>query len=105
SFLPIFTGAVLAHRLPGDPVWLLLVGPSGATKTEALRSLYDYPSVYPMSDLSARTFASGLDTHGGGDPSLLARLTDEILVLKDLTTVLEKSYEERQAILAQLREI
>src|SRR5207248_4272580 len=47
---------------------------------------------------------SALDI-GGTDPSLLARLSEEILVLTDLTTVLQKSQEERQAILAQLREI
>jgi hypothetical protein len=62
------------------------------------------PGVHPLSALTARTLASGLDTQAG-DPSLLARLSDEVLVLKDFTTVLEMSREERQAILAQLREI
>src|SRR5205823_893094 len=41
----------------------------------------------------------------GAEPSLLARLSDEILVLKDFGTVLEMPRTERQAILAQLREI
>jgi len=40
-----------------------------------------------------------------GDPSLLARLTNQVRVLKDFGTVLEMSREGRQAILAQLREI
>jgi hypothetical protein len=104
GFLPILTGALLAHGLGGEPVWLLIVAPPGGTKTEPLRALYGYPGIYPLSELTARTFASGLDT-GGSDPSLLARLSHEILVLKDLTTVLEGHREERQAILAQLREI
>jgi hypothetical protein len=102
AFLPVLTGAVLAHRLGGEPVWLLLVAPPGGTKSEPLRTLYGYPGMYPLSDLTARTFASGLDK---GDPSLLARLKDEILVLKDFTTVLEGQRDERQKILAQLREI
>jgi hypothetical protein len=104
GFLPILTGAILAHGLGGEPVWLLVVAPPGGTKTEPLRAFYGYPGIYPLSELTARTFASGLDT-GGSDPSLLARLSHEILVLKDLTTVLEGHREERQAILAQLREI
>ncbi|HEX2987437.1 MAG TPA: hypothetical protein VHS06_04620, partial [Chloroflexota bacterium] len=63
------------------------------------------PGVYPLSDLTARTFASGLDTHGESDPSFLSKLNDEILSVKDLTTILEMHQEERQAVLAQLREI
>jgi hypothetical protein len=104
ALLPVLVGAFVAHQLGMDPVWLLIVAPPGGTKTEVLRALYGFPGVYPLSDLTARTFASGLDTPSG-DPSLLARLTNEILVLKDFTTVLEKHRDERQAILAQLREI
>src|SRR5262249_50836636 len=105
ALLVVLVGAVLAHRLAGDPGWLLLVAPPGATKPEPLRALYDVPGVYPLSELTARTFASGLGEARGLDPSLLARLSDQILVLKDFTTVLEMRREDRQAILAQLREI
>jgi hypothetical protein len=104
GLIVIVVGAVLAHLLTGDSVWLLVVAPPGGTKSELLRALYGYQGIYPLSELTARTFASGLDK-ADGDPSLLARLSDEILVLKDFTTVLEMHREERQAILAQLREI
>ena len=104
ALIPVLAGALLAHRLSSESVWLLIVAPPGGTKTEPLRSLYDYPGIFPLSELTARTFASGLDTQGP-DPSLLNRLEDEILVLKDLTTVLEMHRDERQAIFAQLREI
>ena len=56
--LTVVVGAVLAHRLGFDPVWLLVVAPPGGTKSEILRALVDYPGIYPLSDLSARTFAS-----------------------------------------------
>jgi len=105
DLLPIIVGTVLAHRLGGEPVWLLIVAPPGGTKTEPLRALYDCPGIYPLSELTPKTFASGLEVPGGHDPSLLRRLTDEILLLKDFTTVLEMRREDRQAILAQLREI
>ncbi len=102
--LPVILGAIVAHRFAGTSPWLLIVAPPSGTKTELLRATWNVPGVYPLSELTARTFASGLETHGD-DPSLLARLTDEVLVLKDFTTVLEMPREERQAILAQLREL
>jgi len=73
-------------------------------KTELLRMLWYATDVFPISDLRARTFASGLDTPTG-EASLLDQLSTEILVLKDFTTILEIRHDERQAILAQLREI
>ncbi len=105
ALIPVLVGAVLAHRLDGDPVWLLNVAPPGGTKSELLRAVYGYPGIYPLSELTAKTFASGLEVPGGTDPSLLARLTNEILVLKDFTSVLEMRREDRQIVLAQLREI
>lgn len=102
--LRILFGAFLAHLLGGDPVWLFLIAPPVGAKTELLSAFYSVPKLYPISELTAKTFASGLDTPHG-DPSLLARLSDEVLILKDFTTVLEISRDDRQAILAQLREI
>jgi hypothetical protein len=100
-----FALAILAgHRIGGDPLWGLLVAPPSGTKTEIIRALEAVPGVYPLSELTARTFASGLEV-GKRETSLLPRLTDHILTLKDFTTVLTMHREERQAILAQLREI
>ena len=95
---------VVGHRLSGDPLWGFLVAPPSGAKTEIIRSLEDVPDVFPLSELTARTFASGLQ-NDKRDPSLLSRLTDDILTLKDFTTILTVYREERQAILAQLREI
>lgn len=100
-----FALAVVAgHRLVGDPLWGLLVAPPSGTKTEIIRSLEAVPGVYPLSELTARTFASGLEG-GRREPSLLPRLTDHVLTLKDFGTVLTMHREERQSILSQLREI
>ena len=105
DLLPVTLGAVAAHRRCYDASpWLLLVAPSSGTKTEIVRMTEALSGVYPLSKLTARTLASGLDKNGS-DPSLLARLTDEVLVVKDLTTVLELRPDERQVIFAQLREV
>jgi hypothetical protein len=103
--LPIVLGAVAAHRFGVDPVWLVLVGPPSSLKTELIRLLGGLSNVYPLSKLTQNTLASGLKTDDGQDPSLLSRLTDQILLLKDLTTVLEMQHDARQEVLAQLREV
>jgi len=95
---------LVGHRIGGDPLWGLLVAPPSGTKTEIIRSLEAVPGIYPLSELTARTFASGLEG-GKRETSLLPRLSDHVLTLKDFTTVLTMHREERQAILAQLREI
>jgi hypothetical protein len=103
--LEIPLAALAAHRLPGDPVWLLMVAPPASLKTEIIALLSAVAGAFPLSELTSKTFASGLTIPGQDDPSLLGRLTNEILLLKDFTSVLEMRWEERQAILAQLREI
>jgi hypothetical protein len=102
--LAVPLASVAAHRLSGDPVWLLIVAPPSGLKSELVMLLSALSGAFPVSKLTARTFASGLTTDGD-DPSLLARLTNEILLIKDFTTVLEMPSDERRMILAQLREI
>jgi len=104
DLIDVVLGAYAAHFLNDEPVWLLVVGPPSSAKSELIKLLYRAPKAYPLSSLTARTFASGL-TAEGEEPSLLARLKDEVLLFKDFTTVLELHREERQALLAQLREI
>lgn len=94
---------VIANKLEGDPVWGFLIAPLGGTKTELINALAHVEGVYPLSDLTAQTFASGMR---GDRVSLLERIPpNAILTLKDFTTVLSMHRDARQAVLAQLREI
>jgi hypothetical protein len=102
--LHVILGAVAANLLDGDPLWLFAVAPPGSLKTELIRSLNGVPSVYPLSNLTPQTFASGFQTKGV-EPSLLLKLDRRILSLKDFTTVLTMHRDKRGEILAQLREI
>ena len=47
--LDVVLGAVVANQFSGDPVWLFLVGPPGALKTEILRSLSSRNEIYELS--------------------------------------------------------
>lgn len=111
--LDIVLGVAKPQDLPSDPPWLMLVGPPSGTKTEFVSLLEAHADVFPLSDLSEQSLVNGLTIREKAedgtvyevDPSLLARLTHHILLLKDFTTVLSMNRDKRAAILAQLREI
>lgn len=102
--LRILLATVIANKLSGDPVWLLIVCASGGSKTELLRGLNKIPNIYTLSDLTPQTFLSG---QRGENTSLLSRIDpyDTIMIMKDFTTVLTMHRDKRQEILGQLREI
>ena len=58
--LDIVLGVAKAQDLPGDPPWLMLVGPPSGTKTELVSLLAAHIDAYALSDLSEQTLASGM---------------------------------------------
>ncbi len=103
DLLDVVFGAVLAHRLDGDPVWLFIVGAPGDGKTECLRALSQHPDIYTLSTLTPGALISGYITDGP-DPSLLPKIDGKILVVKDFTAVLEMPNEARSEVLGILRD-
>ncbi len=109
---PTYPVAVLAtafaNWMRGEAVWLLIVAPPSSGKTLFIEPYATMKSVFPLSSLTARTFASGLKGEGDASHSLLEWLKQDqryILTLKDFGTLLSLSPSERNSILAQLREI
>lgn len=98
-----------ANQLGGDPCWLLLVGGSGATKTETIAPLAGAGAIVVSTISGEAALLSGTskkevaaDAHGG----LLRRIGDSgIIVIKDVTTILSMQRDTRAAILAALREV
>ena len=99
----------LANWMHGQPVWLLIVAPPSSGKTLFIQAYARMKTVYPLSSLTARTFASGLKNEKEeGSNSLLHWLNRErksLLTLKDFGTILSLAVQERNGVLAQLREI
>jgi hypothetical protein len=96
--------------LPGDPVWIFLVGGSGHGKTERLMPLAVMPGVESSSKLSGEAALlsatprkdTAADAHGG----LLRKIGDKgIIIVKDFTSTLEMDRTARGEILAALREV
>ena len=80
--------------LPGDPVWVFLIGGSGQGKTERLAPLSGMPHVELASTLSGEAALLSATArkdraehaHGG----LLRRIGDKgVLIIKDFTSILE----------------
>ncbi len=100
---------VAANRAPGDPVWLLVVGPPGGGKTETINAIASQPDVFPVATLTEGALLSGVAkreraaTAKGG---LLLEIGEfGILLHKDFGSVLSMNRDSRAAVLAALREI
>ncbi len=94
---------LVSVMLPGDPVWMLLVGPPGCGKTEICRSLTG-TWIYAMDSLTPKSLISGLKTRPGMPRvDIFDDLDNKLLVIKDFTTILTKSEETREDIMGQFR--
>jgi len=109
----IVAASVIANQVNSTPVWLQLVSASSGGKSEIITAFAGLihaetskPLVWPISDMTPNTFASGLNSKGG-EASLLKQMPKEggILLFKDYTTILNKPKDAKQAIAAQFREV
>jgi hypothetical protein len=100
-------GAIAANRLPGDPVWLLLVGPPSSGKTEILSSLSLLPDIHEVSTITQAGLLSGSVGKGAGvTGGLLAEIGRfGVIACKDFTSILSASPDARTTVMAALREI
>lgn len=99
--IDILYGVALSHYLPGEPVWLFIIGPPGGTKTELLRAFKGEP-FYTISTLTPQTLISGLNSKR--DVDLLPLLNGKVLVVKDFTSILSRDSKEQAQIFADLRD-
>jgi hypothetical protein len=102
-------GTAAANRLPGDPVWLLHVGASGAGKTEIVRSFDSLPEVIEVSTITETGLLSGTSTRERADDATGGLLRQigamGTVVVRDFTSVLSMDRDHLARILAALREI
>jgi DNA-binding MarR family transcriptional regulator len=107
--LYVTLATVAANRMPGDPVWLLLVAASSGGKTETLFALSGLDEVAPAATLTESALLSGVpkkEHAAGAKGGLLRQIGDYgILTLKDFGSVLSMHRDARAAVLAALREL
>jgi len=100
--------AVAANRLPGDPLWLLVVGPPSSGKTEMLDSLSDLAEFHAVSTFTEAGLLSGSSTKEGSSATggLLRQLGERgLMVVSDFGTLLNEHGSTRNRLFACLREI
>lgn len=85
--LLITLATVVSNYMPGDPLWIYVVGPPGCGKSMILQSFQHAESCIFRSKLTATSFVSGMKQDDGSDPSLLAQLDERTLLIKDFTAV------------------
>lgn len=96
---------VVCARMPMNPPWIFLVGPSSGGKSMLLSALEACNGFIPLDDLSPNTFASGMVTVKGSTSLLDQMLPNSVIVFKDFTTIISKDKENRAVVVAQLRKI
>ncbi len=99
--LRVIFAVTLSTAVPGDPLWVYIVGPSGGGKTMLLTSLAASPRALVISTLSPKALVSGHRTEP--DPSLLPKLNGRCAVFKDFTEVLSMHSVDKDFIWGTLR--
>ena len=101
-------GAYAANRLPGSPVWLLLVGAPGSGKTEPLSALARLSDAHLAGTLTEASLLSGTPRKDakGAKGGLLREIGEfGVIIAKDFTSVLNMNRDARATTLAALREV
>lgn len=95
--------AAIANFCPGESDIIGIVGPSGSSKTEFIRSLgtKENDLVYPVSTITDKTLVSGY----AESDDLAPRLKGRLLTIKDLTSILSSRDTVRSGIFADFREM
>jgi hypothetical protein len=111
NLTPVYAvlGTVAANLLPGDPVWLGIIGPPSSAKTEILNSTSLLPHVVQAATLSIAGLLSGTPKKQydkGAKGGLLRQIGDfGIITLKDFGSILSMRPDAKAELLAALREI
>ena len=105
----VLSCAAAGLALDGDPAGLLVVGGSGAAKTESVSTLAAAGAIVTSTISSPGALLSGTSSRERTSAStggLLRKVGDRgILVLKDVTSVVSMHREARAELLAALREV
>lgn len=93
----------ISNKLQGDQLWMFLVGPPSSGKTtiiEAFAKASRY--TFHLSKLTSQALVSGQNR--GEDPSILPKLTDKCLFVKDFTAILALPAATQEELFGMLRD-
>lgn len=107
--LDALLATLAAHRLDGEPVWLMVISGSGNAKTETVQAA-SAAGAHIISTINSEgallSATSAKERTKGSTGGLLRELgNDGVLVIKDFTSVLSMDRKEAAKVLAALREV
>jgi hypothetical protein len=101
--------AAASERLPGDPLWLLIVAGPGGAKTETVQALAGAGAHVTSTIASEGALLSATprrERNKKATGGLLRKIGDRgVLVIKDVTSILSADRNTRASVLAAIREI
>jgi Bifunctional DNA primase/polymerase, N-terminal len=101
--------AAASERLPGDPLWLLIVAGPGGAKTEMVQALAGAGAHVTSTIASEGALLSATprrERNKKATGGLLRKIGDRgVLVIKDVTSILSADRNTRASVLAAIREI
>jgi len=101
EYIDVTFGVIFANRLDSEPVWLYLVGPPSSGKTDMANALYESSEIVAVDKINKTSLVSGYGKKK--EPSLLPKLANKILVIKDFTAMLNMRYNDLMEVLGLLR--
>lgn len=97
----ILLGVAAAHYLPGEPLWLRIIGASRSGRTELLRALLEDEDSIEMESLTPASIRGGFK----GGERLLDRIDGKRVITKDLAPLITARRETRLEIFGLLRSV
>jgi hypothetical protein len=101
--LRIILAVVLSEQLPGDPLWMYVIGPAGSGKTVLLSSTFASDRTISRSTIEPHGLISGMKVDGE-DPSLLGKVNKRTLIFKEGTVLLSMPYMVQAEVYGILRD-
>jgi 5S rRNA maturation endonuclease (ribonuclease M5) len=102
--IKVMLASIFANRFKSEMVWLFLVAPPSSSKSELITSLFGSPEIEAVSKITEHTLVSGFIQAGGIDASLIVKLRDRILAVKDFTPILGMAPIKQEEIFGTFRD-
>ena len=97
--IDIILAAACAHYLPGEMLWVRIVGPSRSGKTELLRAIAAHPDCAEIEAVTPASLRGGFK----GAPKVLDRINGRLVICKDIAAILTSRKEMRNEVFGLLR--
>lgn len=99
----IIVAIAASVNLGGKPLWSYIIGPSSAGKT-TLVELLSTASTHCFGISKMTGLLSGYFKEGMGDASLLPKIQDKCVIIKDFTTILNLADQTRENVFGEMRD-